>query len=110
MTNCTIASNSASVAGGGIHDNGGRMTIRNLTISGNFASVGGGIFVVGTNTLRRLGDTLVAENSTLSTNGPDVYGAFVSDGYNLIGKSDGSSGFGLSGSHDQVGYVASPSF
>jgi len=108
MTNCTVASNTASISGGGIHDNGGRMAIDHSTIAGNFAAVGGGIFVVGTNSVRRVGNTIVAENSTLSGDGLDIYGAFVSDGYNLVGKSDGGAGFGFSGSHDQVGFAASP--
>ena len=37
--------------------------------------------------------------------GPDVYGTFSSDGYNLIGEIDGSSGFGVS---DLMGTVAMP--
>ena len=39
-----------------------------------------------------LGNTIVAGN-TASTSGPDVNGTFTSEGNNLIGKTDGSTGW-----------------
>ena len=40
---------------------------------------------------------------------PDVYGEFISDGYNFIGvQGPGATGFGNSGSRDQVGTLAKP--
>jgi hypothetical protein len=56
-------------------------------------NAGGGIYrYQGTVTL---GDTLVAGNTAPS--GPDCMGTFVSSGYNLIGNSSGSTGFGATG-------------
>src|SRR6185369_16353146 len=53
--------------------------------------------------------TIVAGNSaSYPTNGPDLYSAFVSDSFNLIGVTNGCTGFGLFGSHDQVGSAANP--
>ena len=40
-------------------------------------------------------DTIIATNTTaLAANGPDAFGAFTDSGSNLIGESDGSTGFG----------------
>jgi hypothetical protein len=52
-------------------------------------------------------NTIIAGNSA-SSNGPDVQGPFTSQGYNLIGKSDGSSGFTNGTNGDQVGTSGSP--
>ncbi len=102
LTNCTVAGNSASSAGGGIL-NGATAALTNCTVAGNSASSGGGIFNNST-TSATLGNTIVATNT--ATTGPDVDGAFTSNGYNLIGKRDGSSGFTATG--DLTGTTASP--
>ncbi len=109
-------------SGGGIFNNGGTLTIVNATITNNtagtpgmpdFGSNGGspgsagGIWrAAGTVNTR---NTIIAGN-TVPTGGtsPDVLGALSSLGHNLIGKSDGSTGFTNGSNGDQVGTIASP--
>ena len=113
VTNCTFASNRAD-AGAGIflqwrsypHEDT-NVEILNCTISGGFAKAGGGIYVDdyffggAAPTIR---NTLVAEN-VASLEGPDVFGEIISQGFNLIGRSDGGDGFVAS---DQLGTISSP--
>jgi Right handed beta helix region/FG-GAP-like repeat len=103
ITNCTIANNAAAGGGGIYNESSGIMTITSSTISGNSGTgLGGGIYNhFGT---INLSSTLVALNSAPS--GPDGYGAFVSQGHNLIGKRDGTTGFVQP--TDQTGSIASP--
>ena len=51
-----------------------------------------------------IGNTIVAEN-TATTSGPDAFGTFASQGNNLIGETDGSSGWIGS---DLAGTIAEP--
>jgi hypothetical protein len=102
VTNSTFSGNSGG-AGGGIV-NSGTLTVNNSTFSSNSGGEGGGIGNFGTATLK---NTIVAGNSA-EFGGPDVNGTFTSEGYNLIGKSDGSSGFTDGQNGDQVGTAASP--
>ena len=93
LTNCTVSGNHASKNGGGLYLNnlttGGTTTLTNCTVSGNSAGSGGGVDnESGTATF---GNTIVAENT--ATTGPDAYGAFTSRGNNLIGETNGSSGW-----------------
>src|SRR5262249_34190676 len=75
--------------GGGIA-NGGTLTVTNSTLSGNSASFsGGGISTPGRVTHSR--NTIIAGNT--AANGPDVFGNLGSQGYNLIGNTQGGSGF-----------------
>jgi CSLREA domain-containing protein len=134
IANTTISSNSGSFSqGGGVYNHSGRLTITNSTISGNVAKTsGGGIFneVGGTATITNstisgnaaeggngggiqsrsaagtvnISSTIIAKNTAPS--GPDVYGSFASQGFNLIGKTDASSGF--TAATDQTGTVALP--
>ena len=103
VTNCTVAGNSASARGGGLFNYGGTLTVTNCTIAGNSGSSGGGIYNNSTSKTT-LGNTIVATNT--ATTGPDVNGTFTSKGYNLIGKTDGSTGFTTTG--DLTGTIASP--
>jgi hypothetical protein len=64
---------------------------------------GGGIAVLGGNA--RVVNTIIAGN-TASTTSADVFGAFTSQGYNLIGDGTGSTGFTAIG--DQVGSASNP--
>jgi hypothetical protein len=55
----------------------------------------------------QLVNTIVAAN-TSSTDSPDVFGMFASEGHNLIGDGSGSDGFVNGSDGDQVGTSASP--
>jgi len=91
MTNCTVSGNSATVRGGGVENVGaGTVTMTNCTLSGNSSPNGGGLFNMGSPL--HVGNTIVAGN-TASVSGPDVQGSVASQGHNLIGKTNGSSGW-----------------
>jgi CSLREA domain-containing protein len=88
LSNCTIAQND----GGGIGLAGGSLSLRGCTVSLNTAgsnAVGGLIAGIGT---AQISDTIIAGN-TGGSRGADVQGIVHSEGYNLIGKADGSSGW-----------------
>src|SRR5438477_6229602 len=113
ITGCTIAGNISSGDGGGIYD-GARMNVTNCTVSGNSSgqasSTGGSAIAVGPygGTVLNIKSTIAAlntNNSSAST-GTDVSGFFTSAGFNLIGKSDGSTGFNAA--TDLTGTVAAP--
>ncbi len=102
VINSTISGNSG-VQGGGIRNSSsGTINLTNSTITGNS---GGGVFNLGGPVFMR--NTIVAGNNTTST-GPDLNGNFTSQGSNLIGKSDGGSGFTNGVNGDKVGTIASP--
>ena len=109
LTNCTITGNSASDDAGGLWGYG-TPTVHDCTISGNSAGrFGGGIQTGQSYNAHHLqiGNTIVAGN-TAST-GPDLFGFVTSQGTNLIGKTDGSSGWVTSGAdQDLTGTVALP--
>ena len=130
LVNCTFSSNSATggiasngVAGGEgsggalyVGDQSGTLNVTNCTFSLNSAfggsgspagqASGGGIFNIGTRL--NIKSTIVANNSAFNPGAPspDVSGPFTSQGFNLIGKIDGSTGFPAS--TDQTGTIASP--
>jgi hypothetical protein len=93
LTNCTLFLNTAIVAGGGVYDLGA-LALQSCTVYGNRARFGpgGGIDVEGTSAAVTLDNTIVAQNGAATT-GYDVSGVVVSQGYNLIGITDGSSGW-----------------
>jgi hypothetical protein len=119
LTNCTVAGNSAtsssfssaapaSSAGGGIYALGG-LDLSNITVTRNSTAViafgtraGGGVYFRGSGA--ELANSMLADN-TAAEAGPDAWGPFVSRGYNLIGKADGSTGWGLT---DLTGTTAAP--
>src|SRR5207249_303601 len=68
--------------------------------TGNYPDAGGGVRSTADTTLN-VGNTIIAGNGAFVGGGADVFGAFTSQGYNLIGNGDGSSGFTSPG--DQVG-------
>ena len=93
LSNSTFSGNGASYYGGGIL-NYGTLMLSNSTFSGNSASyTGGGILNGGTLTLQ---NTIVAGN-TAGFGGSDISGTVNSLGNNLIGQTDGSSGWIVSG-------------
>jgi hypothetical protein len=84
-------------------------TLLNCTITENLAfGTGGGVWWAGGDTRIHLRNTIVADNlvAKASLNGQDVSGAFTSDGHNLIGVVEGSTGFGAAG--DQLGHASDP--
>jgi parallel beta-helix repeat protein/predicted outer membrane repeat protein len=103
VTNSTFLNNSAASNGGAIVSVfAANYTLTNCTLTGNTAgSTGGGISLIGgTYTLL---NTIVAGDS--APTGPDVSGSIFSQGNNLIGKTDGSSGWVAS---DLTGTSATP--
>ena len=105
LTNCTFSSNAVSGAVGGnggvSWDEGGGACGAGTNGAAGLA-YGGGLHAA-TN-LGVLLNTLIAGN-TGSTNSPDVSGAITSRGHNLIGATNGSSGWLAS---DVKGTVATP--
>jgi len=102
ITNSTVSGNrylNGDNSAGGIVASGA-VTITSSTIADNEAiganSVGGIYQVGGTFTIR---NSIVAGNRN-NTIQPDVFGAFVSNGYNIIGNRGTATGFG---SNDQTG-------
>jgi len=133
VINSTITANQAGTAGGGIDTDSGTVNVVNSTLSGNSANLGsGGGIVSGTGTVnltnctltgnsagngggfaKNINGTVNARNNIISgnsafSNGPDIIGNFTSWGNNLIGKSDGGSGFTNGVNNDKVGTVALP--
>ncbi len=91
LTNCTISGNTATGNGGGLLNvSGANLTATNCTVSGNTAKNkdGGGLFNAGT---AKLSNTIIAGNN--ASTGPDADGTVLSQGHNLIGITDGSSGW-----------------
>jgi CSLREA domain-containing protein len=110
LTNCTVSGNSARFGAGLFIATTisfvpyGTATLTNCTVSGNTAFAGGGVYNQGA---LHLGNTIVARNSD-SYGGPDVLailGTVNSAGHNLIGVTNGSSGWVAS---DLTGTAASP--
>jgi CSLREA domain-containing protein len=99
VSNSTISGNSSGCdcGGGGMTAlNGGTTNLRNVTIANNTASAGpgGGInsSLTGLSSgTTNVGNTIVADN-TASTN-PDVNGAIVSQGFNLVRTRGTSTGY-----------------
>ena len=119
LTNVTINGNSAKNNGGGIFANRGTLNLNNVTITGNIADSdfdgigdGGGIFR--NNATVQIQDSIIAGNFDTpgnaggGTKNPDCSGTFSSQGYNLIGRNDGCSGFVNGVNGDKVGSGASP--
>ncbi len=115
VSNSILSNNSAGNNGGGIYNSyTGNLTLLFSTLTLNWAANGGGVYqdnvprfsysLPGSNNVR---NTIIASN-LLNENGinPDVSGTFTSNGYNLIGDSTGSTGFGSPG--DIVGTSDNP--
>jgi hypothetical protein len=116
IRSCTVAGNSGGEGGfsysffneyyqgpggnGGIVNatNSSFATLRNSLVALNLPGAGGVFFVIydGTNFVGTYGPT------------PNLAGAFTSDGYNLIGQADGSSGFANGVNGDLVGTGTAP--
>ena len=94
IINTSILGNSSVGPGGGIFNGGGStLTLRaNSLVSGNRGLRGGGIYNLGT---ARVGESSILSNRTNAFNGPgpDVFGIFISEGFNTIYRTSGSTGF-----------------
>jgi predicted outer membrane repeat protein len=109
LSNCTISDNSAGQFGGGMSSLGQvNAHISNCTISGNFASQSGGgmnIDLQGRQSVPSMVRNSIVAGNAATTSAPDALGAFTSQGNNLIGKTDASSGWVAS---DLTGTIATP--
>jgi MBG domain len=106
VTSSTLFNNHAGLSGGGIFNDLGPLTVSDSTISGNSAGNdgnGGGIHSNGG--IVTVGNTIIAVNTVALGQGPDVSGSVNSQGYNLIGDTSGSSGWVMT---DLVGSAGSP--
>jgi len=105
--NRTLDGSSGEAWGGGVYAaNGSILTISGSTIASNSsASAGGGIYK-GFNGTVTVANSLIAGNS--APGAPDCKGTFVSSGYNLIGNSSGSTGFGVPGDQLNVNPLLGP--
>jgi hypothetical protein len=121
LANVTLHGNQAlgadSDGGGGIMAYGGQVSLRHVTISGNSTASagvdqgagqngGGGVSAAAAATVI-LSNTLIAGNASAAGK-PDLSGAFVSGGGNLVGMADGSTGIVHGAGGDQVGSGAQP--
>jgi CSLREA domain-containing protein len=81
------------------------LNLSNCTITASFAESGGGVNGGG---IVNVKSTIIAGNYAGKFFGaaPDVYGPFVSKGFNLIGKKDGSTGF--TAATDKKGTIKAP--
>jgi CSLREA domain-containing protein len=121
ITNSTLSGNSASggsgglgggsAFGGGIYNGGGTVSVTNSTLSGNKVGTsssgrGGGIYNDDAEgSIVNVKSAVIADNIA-TPSGPDVHGEFASQGYNLVGKTDESTGF--TQPTDLTGTVAAP--
>ncbi len=95
VTNSTISDNRASAGAGIENDINGTVNVTNSTISRNFAAgffEGGGGIENRSSGPATIKSSIIALNSAAGS-GQDVSGAFTSQGFNLIGKTDDSTGF-----------------
>jgi CSLREA domain-containing protein len=109
VINSTLHNNTAFGGGGGIYNNGTDSTINvsNSTITQNFAvaSGGGGINNNNNGAVRVLNSIIALNGSQV---GPDLLGAFVSLGHNLIGNNTFSTGFNVGTSNPNGDLVGGP--
>ncbi|MBD2075838.1 FG-GAP repeat protein [Phormidium sp. FACHB-592] len=107
ISNSTFSGNTANQEGGGIYQGDGTLTVDHSTITNNIANwSGSGIYHYRMGGTTTIGNSIVAENRTLSNPIGDAYGSFVSRGYNLIGDTTGTSDFVQIG--DRYGFYGNP--
>ena len=101
LFNCTIVSNRTATTdpfvqprGGGIGRSGGYLGVYCSTIASNSTTYyGGGIETLESPVTADIRGTIIAGNYA-GNFGPDVIGSFDTGGYNVIGNTNGSTGFG----------------
>jgi hypothetical protein len=105
--NVTLSGNTATglSTGGGLFNNS-ILTLANVTVTRNAAVTGGGVFNGGT---VQVFNSIIAQNrgTAGAATGPDAFGTFTSLGHNLIGSTDGSSGWNPSVG-DLLGNASAP--
>jgi uncharacterized protein (DUF2141 family) len=106
LINDTFYGNHGGSTAGGAIFNASALTATNLTVVNNSANSGGGM-AASSGSATTVANVIVAGNSLSGSGGagPDASGAFASLGYNLIGKTDGSTGWN---SFDRTGTAAHP--
>jgi predicted outer membrane repeat protein len=108
LVNTTFSGNTAATTGGGLHvGDAASALLLNTTFSQNTAATGGGLWAGGPGKGEarvRLGNSLLAGNAAPA--GLDVWGEVLSLGHNLVGVTEGSTGFGVPG--DLTGTLAAP--
>ncbi len=96
INNSTISGNFVNKSGGGIYQNGGTVSLNNVTIANNTADNdasgtgdGGGVFV--NSGTFNFANSIIAGNLDKSpaTISPDCAGTLSSQGYNLVGNTNG---------------------
>ena len=94
ITNTSLLNDITAGLGGGIYnDTNATLTLRaNSLVSGNRAADGGGIYNLGT---ASVGESSIISNrrQSFSRVGSDVWGNFVSEGFNTLYSAAGSTGF-----------------
>ncbi len=104
LINCTIANNTTTLGNGGT--GGSQVGPPTQALNGtNGTALGGGIHMSPGGTVT-IWNTLVAGNTGSS---PDVGGTFTSQGHNLIGATNGSSGWTGTDQHGVIGTPLNPS-
>ncbi len=99
ISNSTISNNTASLDGGGLHVQNTGLSISNTTISGNTGGItGGGIYLAfDANATRTLTNVTISGNA--ANDGAGVYAgsAFTAQSVTITGNAAASSGDGISG-------------
>ena len=109
LVNTTLSGNVAQGEGGAIANQApnAELTLRSTTISNNESGANGGGITNSSGATTRIVNTIVAENRGAIAN--DVSGDFIDQGNNLIGQSDGSTGFTTSTLVGRLGNSIDPS-
>jgi Calx-beta domain len=112
LTNSTISDNTADLSsipqgGGLLNDNGGAVNVTSTTVSSNFAASGGGGISNSSGTVN-VRSSIVAGNTSNNISSPDLRGTFTSQGHNLVGAGDSSTGFTGGTNGDIVGTASAP--
>jgi hypothetical protein len=103
VTNSTFTANETTIFGGSgsaiYNETGSTAILQSCTITSNIITSGTGFGAgIRNNGTAHVGSTIIFGNT--GPTGPDVYGAFISDGYNLIGNTNSATGFTNGVNHD----------
>jgi hypothetical protein len=110
VSTCTITGNIGNITGSAIYNdatlaiNNSTITLNNSQLNTSSPPPGAAVFNSSSGTARIRNTIIVGNTTTGASASKDVVGAFTSEGYNLVGTTTGSSGFGVTG--DQLGATA----